>query len=107
MSEPLLTAREVAEQLGVCPETVLRWTRARTLPAHRLPGGQLRYRQAELDAWLEARATSAGTATEELSDTQAGRARSRAGYPEAVPFGGSDTRPPEVAAPTEEDTHAC
>jgi excisionase family DNA binding protein len=105
VSDRLLTARQVAEQLGVCPETVLRWTRAGMLPAHRLPGGQLRYRQAELDGWLEARATSAGTATEELSDTRASRARSRETYPVAVPFEVSDTRPLE-AAPTEEDTHA-
>jgi len=68
VNSPLLTARQVAEQLGVCPETVLRWTRDRKLPGHRLPGGGLRYQQAELDAWLEARATSAGTATEEFPD---------------------------------------
>jgi excisionase family DNA binding protein len=55
----LLTAREVAGQLGVSAETVLRWTRRGELPAFRLPGGAIRFREAELDAWLEAHATGA------------------------------------------------
>ena len=37
MTARLLTAREVAEQLGVSAETVLRWTRAGKLPAIELP----------------------------------------------------------------------
>ena len=36
--------------LGVSTETVLRWTRRGELPAIRLPGGAIRYRQDELDA---------------------------------------------------------
>ena len=42
MSGPLLTARQVAELIGVSSETVLRWTRRGDLPAIRLPGGALR-----------------------------------------------------------------
>ena len=38
MTEPLLTARELGELLGVSSETVLRWTRNGELPAIRLPG---------------------------------------------------------------------
>ena len=53
----LLTAREVAVRLGVSSETVLRWTRRGTLPGFRLPGGALRYRAADLEAWLSERAT--------------------------------------------------
>jgi excisionase family DNA binding protein len=53
----LLTAREVGEQLGVSTETTLRWTRRGDLPGFRLPSGQLRYRQADLDEWLTQRAT--------------------------------------------------
>jgi excisionase family DNA binding protein len=106
MTDRLLTAREVAGLVGVCPETVLRWTRSGALRAIRLPGGALRYRPAELEAWLEARGTSAGAADRELSDTRADRTRSRQGYSDAVPFEVSDTRPPK-AATTEEDTHAC
>ncbi len=52
MTGPLRTAREVAELLGVSAETVLRWTRRGDLPALRLPGGAIRYRQHDLDAWL-------------------------------------------------------
>jgi excisionase family DNA binding protein len=56
----LLTAREVAEMVGVrSAETVLRWTREGKLPAIRLPGGALRYRESDLeaccDAWLTTR----------------------------------------------------
>jgi excisionase family DNA binding protein len=57
MTDHLLTAREVAELLGVSAETVLRWTRRGELPAIRLPGGALRYREPELEAWLQARGT--------------------------------------------------
>ena len=57
MTDHLLTAREVAGLLGVSAETVLRWTRRGDLPAIRLPGGAIRYREDDLDGWLAARAT--------------------------------------------------
>jgi excisionase family DNA binding protein len=53
----LLTAREVAELVGVSTETVLRWVRRGDLPAFRLPGRAIRFRQDDLDAWLGERAT--------------------------------------------------
>jgi excisionase family DNA binding protein len=53
----LLTARQVAHLLGVSAETVLRWTRRGDLPAIRLPGGAIRYRHDDLEAWLAQRAT--------------------------------------------------
>lgn len=58
MSGPLLTARQVADLIGVSPETVLRWTRKGDLPAIRLPGGALRYRGSDLEQWLDQRATA-------------------------------------------------
>jgi excisionase family DNA binding protein len=58
MSGPLVTARSVAELLGVSTETVLRWTRRGELPAVRLPGGAIRYRPNDLDEWLEQRTTT-------------------------------------------------
>jgi excisionase family DNA binding protein len=58
MSRRLLTARAVGDLLGVHPETVLRWTRRGELPAVRLPGGAIRYREAEFQEWLEERATA-------------------------------------------------
>jgi excisionase family DNA binding protein len=53
----LLTARAVADVLDVSAETVLRWTRRGELPAIRLPGGAIRYREDALSSWLEERAT--------------------------------------------------
>jgi excisionase family DNA binding protein len=53
----LLTARAVAEHLGVSSETILRWVRAGKIPAVRLPSGQVRFRKDEIDGWLIERAT--------------------------------------------------
>jgi excisionase family DNA binding protein len=52
------TAREVADLIGVSTETVLRWTRRGELTGYRLPGGALRFREHEVEAWLEERATA-------------------------------------------------
>ena len=57
MSGRLLTAREVAANLALTPETVLSWVRSGKLPAFRLPSGQIRFREDELDRWLDARST--------------------------------------------------
>jgi excisionase family DNA binding protein len=56
VSERLVTARAVAERFGVSVETVLRWHRSGRLPGgYRLASGVLRWREDELDAWLEGR----------------------------------------------------
>ncbi len=54
----LLTARHVAEVVGVSPETILRWVRRGDLPAIRLPGGAVRFRPDEIEAWLAERTTA-------------------------------------------------
>ena len=54
MSERLLTAREVAELLGVSPATVLDWHQAGRIPSYRLPSGAVRFRASELEQWLAA-----------------------------------------------------
>lgn len=54
----LLTARVVADTLGVSAETVLRWTRRGELPALRLPSGAIRYRSAAIEEWLAGRELS-------------------------------------------------
>ena len=53
MTGRLLTAREVSELLAVSTETVLRWSRNGALPAVRLPGGAVRFREDALEQWLE------------------------------------------------------
>ena len=53
MSGRLITTREVAELLGVSTETVLRWHRAGRLRGYRLAAGVLRFREDELEAWIE------------------------------------------------------
>jgi excisionase family DNA binding protein len=63
MTGQLLTAREVADLLGVSPETILRWTRRGELPAVRLPGGALRYREDILDGWLTDHSTGGADST--------------------------------------------
>jgi len=53
----LLTARQVADRLGVTSHTVLRWTREGKLPGFRLPSGALRYEAQDIEAWIAERAT--------------------------------------------------
>jgi len=55
VNDRLLTTREVAKFLGLSPETVLRRYRAGELPAIRLGSNVLRFRESELEAWLDAR----------------------------------------------------
>ncbi|MGH3006526.1 MAG: helix-turn-helix transcriptional regulator [Gaiellaceae bacterium] len=105
MRERLLTARELAERLGVSSETVLRWTRDGEVPAIRLPRGSIRYRPDAIEAWLEGRATSAGAAVEESPDTP-DHARRGGAYPAALVCELPDTLPPLEAATNEEEGHA-
>ncbi len=53
MSDRLLTTRRVADFLGLSPETVLRRWRAGELPGYRLASNVLRFRELEIEAWLE------------------------------------------------------
>lgn len=39
----LVTAQQLADQLGVNLETIYRWTNQRKIATYRLPGGQVRY----------------------------------------------------------------
>jgi len=53
VTDGLLTTLEVAEYLGVSPESVTRWWRAGELPGFRLASKVLRFRRSEIEAWLE------------------------------------------------------
>jgi len=50
----LLTPGEVAALFRVDPKTVTRWAKAGRISAVRTPGGHCRFRQADVDALLEA-----------------------------------------------------
>ncbi len=53
MTDRLLTTREVAAFLGLSPETVLRRWRSGELPGYRLASNVLRFRESEVETWLE------------------------------------------------------
>ncbi len=53
MNDPLLTTRQVADYLGLSPETVLRRYRAGEIPGIRLASNVLRFRESAIQAWLE------------------------------------------------------
>ncbi|MDQ3380548.1 MAG: helix-turn-helix domain-containing protein [Actinomycetota bacterium] len=53
MSDRLLTTRQVADLLALSPETVLRRYRAGELPGYRLGSNVLRFRESEIEQWLE------------------------------------------------------
>jgi excisionase family DNA binding protein len=59
VSAPLLTTRQVAERFGVGSETILRWVRSGRLPAIRISTGAIRFRESEIEAWLDEHATAA------------------------------------------------
>jgi excisionase family DNA binding protein len=54
VTEPLLTARELADLLGFSAATVVDWAEQGKLPAFKV-GGRLRFRLAEVEEWLEGR----------------------------------------------------
>ena len=100
MSERLLTARELADQLGVSSGALLRWTRAGDVPAVKLPSGAIHYVPEQIEEWLAALAM-AGDATRGVSPaTDAARRREVSSLASPAPL-----RP--AAAPTEEEPHAC
>jgi excisionase family DNA binding protein len=61
MTDRLLTTRELAELLGIRPETVLRWTASGRLPGYRISSNALRFRVTEIEGWLASRKIAAGS----------------------------------------------
>ena len=53
MTGRLLTTRQVAEFLGVSPETVLRRWRRGEIPGVRLASNVLRFRESEIERWVD------------------------------------------------------
>jgi excisionase family DNA binding protein len=59
MTGRLLTGRQVADLLGVSTKTVLRWALEGELPSIRLSNRAIRFRQDQLEQWLEQRTAPA------------------------------------------------
>lgn len=53
MSEPWLSADDIAAHLGVTKDTVYVWIADRRMPAHKL-GRLWRFQASEVDAWVRA-----------------------------------------------------
>jgi excisionase family DNA binding protein len=53
VTDRLLTTREVAAFLGMSPESFLRRYRRGELPGFRLSSNVLRFRESELEEWLQ------------------------------------------------------
>jgi excisionase family DNA binding protein len=47
-----LTTTDVAAQLGVHPDTVVRWANAHRINCFRLPGGVRKFRQSDVDDFI-------------------------------------------------------
>ena len=99
--ERLLSPREAAALLGITPDTLRRWEREGRIQAEWTPGGQRRYREADVKALLGT-ATPRSSASNARSDARAKirtlpsgdfDSDSDAGSSEAVPVTGSSTVP--------------
>ncbi|MEV4270587.1 MULTISPECIES: helix-turn-helix transcriptional regulator [Micromonospora] len=53
--ERMASLAEVAEYLGVSPQTLYNWRHKGIGPKSRKVGGLVKYRLADVDAWLESR----------------------------------------------------
>jgi len=51
----LLTAAQVAENLGVKVQTVREWLHKGKIPGTILPGGDMRFKEADIERWIESR----------------------------------------------------
>lgn len=60
-TEPLLTVAEVADWLGISPQTLYYWRHTHRGPRSLTVGGAVRYRRADIEEWLD-RAAKRGAA---------------------------------------------
>jgi excisionase family DNA binding protein len=92
LSERLLTARELADYLGLSAGTVLDWFEAGRLPGFRLggrKGGPVRFRLSELESALESWRVNGPAAGGEVSPTPTARPTRGLVYePSPIPQGG-------------------
>ena len=83
MKERWLSVAEIAEHLGVNPDTIYKWIERKQLPAHKV-GRLWKFMISEVDVWVRA-----GKAAERLRDSVAVRVQVlRDGRPGEVPLAG-------------------
>lgn len=75
-TKPLLTVGEAATRIGVHANTLRSYTAAGLVPYLRLPGGQRRYRPADIDHFVEGLARP----DIDLSENELAKAREREGF---------------------------
>ena len=68
MADKLMTPAEVAELLGFAAGTILDWAEADRIPHFKI-GTALRFRQSEVEAWLEEQRRGPGAVTAPASLT--------------------------------------
>ena len=68
MTGRLLTAREVADRLGVSAETVLRWARRHEMPSVHLSNRAIRFPEGDIDAWIASRTTPTRGSVTQLAE---------------------------------------
>lgn len=51
-AEPWSSVEEIAKHLGVSKETIYRWLRRETIPAHRI-GKLWKFKASEVDKWVQ------------------------------------------------------
>jgi excisionase family DNA binding protein len=64
ITEPWVTAEDVAQHLGVAKDTVYRWRERKGLPAHRV-GRLWKFQLSEVDEWVRA----GGADEEKMNDS--------------------------------------
>lgn len=69
MTEPWLSAEEIAAHLGITKDTVYVWIADKAMPAHRV-GRLWKFQASEIDAWVR----SGGAARESGSGVKGGDA---------------------------------
>ena len=63
MSEPWLSADDIAEHLGVTKDTIYAWISDKGMPAHKV-GRLWKFKVSEVDEWVRAGKAGEGTPTE-------------------------------------------
>jgi excisionase family DNA binding protein len=79
MTEKWLTLSEAAQALGVHPSTVRSWADQGGLPTHRTRGGHRRFRQSDIELWIEAQRVNGPEETGQLLNSAIRRVRLRIG----------------------------